>query len=104
MMICACSECKGFQDDWMLKNIDKTALESPVTYGTEIPIRCIGGFEKLSGPEAVTCIEGTTFFGLDDADDLSCPSEYMIFFGPTRFCKQAMEMVGVAMNILKISL
>ena len=47
-------------------------------YGTVIRIGCIGGHEKLSGPDAVTCIESTSFYGLNDIDDVSCPREYKI--------------------------
>ena len=68
------SECKMFEDDWANRKIENTtALNSPVLHGTVIPIQCVGGFEKLSGPDAVNCIENTTFYGLDD---VICSGEY----------------------------
>ena len=75
-MMVLSSECQGFNDDWRGRKIESiTAFMIPVTYGTIIPIRCVGGYGKLSGPDAVTCIANTTFHGLDD---VSCLGEYLI--------------------------
>ena len=42
------SECKDFKDDWMRRNIENvTELIFPVTSGTVIPIRCVGGYVPL---------------------------------------------------------
>ena len=60
----------------MKRNIENTTeLKIPVLYGTVIPVRCFG--PKLSGPDAVTCIENTTFHGLDEV--VCC--KYMITSG-----------------------
>ena len=60
------SECKMFQDDWMNRKIENaTKLDIPIAYGNVIPIRCVDGYLKLTGPDAVTCSENTTFIGLD---------------------------------------
>ena len=56
-----------FEADWMKRKIENTTeLKIPVSYGAVIPVRCVCGYEKLSGPDAVTCIENTTFYGIDD--------------------------------------
>ena len=78
LTVCLSSECIGFEDDWKQKKMENTTeLKTPVTYGTAITIRCTTGYKKLSGPDAVTCIENTTFYGLDD---VKCYSEYTITF------------------------
>ena len=46
--------------------INTTELKTTVTYGTVIPIKCVNGYNRTSGPDVVTCIEKTTFSGLDD--------------------------------------
>ena len=56
-----------FEADWINRKIENaTDLKITVAYGTVIPIRCVSGYEKLSGPDVVICIENTTFCGLDD--------------------------------------
>ena len=62
-----------FEADWIKRKIENTTeLKIPVSYGSVIPIRCVSGYEKLSGPDAVTCLQNTTFYGLDD---VACQSE-----------------------------
>ena len=78
LTVCISSECKSFEADWKRRKIENTTtLKTPVTYATVISIRCVGGFEKLSGPDAVTCMENTSFYGLDD---VKCHSKYLITF------------------------
>ena len=61
--------------DWKRRKIENTTeLKLPVSYGDRIPVRCVHGYQKLSGPHAVTCI-GDTFYGLDD---VVCYGEYEI--------------------------
>ena len=56
-----------FEDIWKKMKIENTTeLTTPVSYGTVIPIGCVDGYQKLSGQKAVTCIENTTFYGLDE--------------------------------------
>ena len=56
------SECDGFEDGWKRKKIENaTELKTPVTYGAIIPVRCVPGYQKISGPDAVICIETLTF-------------------------------------------
>ena len=56
-----------FEADWIERKIENTTeLKSPLSYGDVIPIRCVSGYEKLSGPNNVTCLQKTTFYGLDD--------------------------------------
>ena len=54
-----------------------TELNTTVSYGAVIHIRCVFGFEKLSGPDNITCIQNTSFYGLDD---VTCQREYLITF------------------------
>ena len=61
------SECKMFEADWTKRKIENvTELKILILHGTEIPIRCASGYEKSSGPDAVTCLQNTLFTGLDD--------------------------------------
>ena len=61
------SECKMFEADWTKRKIENaTQLIIPILHGDEIPIRCASGYEKSSGPDAVTCLQNTSFTGLDD--------------------------------------
>ena len=69
------SECKDFQDDWKQRKINIGGLKIPVIFGTVLSIRCEVGYEKLSGSDAVTCLENTTFDGLND---VSCLCEYSL--------------------------
>ena len=56
-----------FEADWIKRKIENTTeLKSPLSYGDVIPIQCVSGYEKLSGPDIVTCLQNTTFYGLDD--------------------------------------
>ena len=56
-----------FEADWTDKKIENvTELIFPILYGTEIPIRCVSGYEKSSGTDTVTCLQNTSFIGLDD--------------------------------------
>ena len=72
------SESNGFEDDWKRKKIENTTeLKTPVTYGAVVPVRCVTGYQKISGPDVVTCIESTNFYELDD---VKCHSEYKITF------------------------
>ena len=72
-----------FEADWKRRKIENTTeLKLPVSYGARIPVRCVHGYQKLSGPHAVTCI-GDTFYGLDE---VVCYSEYEII-SPFRSCK-----------------
>ena len=50
---------------------------TPIRYGAEIRVGCVTGYQKISGPDAVTCIESTTFYGLDD---VYCLGKYTILF------------------------
>ena len=64
-----------FEADWKRRKIENTTeLKLPVSYGARIPVRCVDGYQKLSGPHAVTCI-GDTFYGLEK---VVCYSEYEI--------------------------
>ena len=66
-MVFSSSECKSFEADWKRRKIENAdKLESPIRYGTIVQIRCVNRYEKLYGPVAVTCIENTNFYGLDD--------------------------------------
>ena len=68
------SECEGFEAEWKQRNVENvTVIKVPVRYGTAIPIKCVGGYGKLSGPDVVTCLDDTTFAGLDN---IRCCSEY----------------------------
>ena len=61
------SECKMFEADWMKRKIENaTELKIPVSSGTVVPIRCVLGYQQLSGPDAVTCTTSATFSGLED--------------------------------------
>ena len=56
-----------FEADWTEKKIENvTELIFPILHGTEIPIRCVTGYEKSSGTDTVTCLQNTSFSGLDD--------------------------------------
>ena len=56
-----------FEADWIKRKIENaTELKIPILHGTKIPIRCVCGYEKSSGPNAVTCLEKAAFIGLDD--------------------------------------
>ena len=69
--------------DWKRGKIENTTeLKLPVSYGARIPVRCVHGYQKLSGPHAVTCIRDT-FYGLDE---VACYGEYEII-SPFRSCK-----------------
>ena len=68
------SECNGFEADWKWRKMNTSEVKIPVSYGTVIPIHCFDGYQKLSGPGAVTCIQNTTFYGLDN---ISCVGEYL---------------------------
>ena len=70
------SECKGFEDNWKKRNIENTtSFKIPLTAGAVLQIRCVGEYEKLSRPDAVTCFEDITFYGLND---VICCSKYAI--------------------------
>ena len=72
-----------FEADWKRRKIENTTeLKLPVSHGARIPVRCVDGYQKLSGPHAVTCI-GDTFYGLDE---VVCYGEYEII-SPFRSCK-----------------
>ena len=76
LAIFSSSECKNFEADWKRKNIENTTdLKTPLTAGAVVQIRCVGGQDKLSGPGAVTCIEGTNFSGLNN---VTCYSKYSL--------------------------
>ena len=63
------ADCKRFAADWTAKRIEhSTELKFPVSSGATISVRCADGFQKLSGPDAVTCSEGK----LDGLDDIHC--------------------------------
>ena len=49
------SECEGFEAEWKQRNIENvTNIQIPVRYGAVIPIKCVDGSEKLSGPDVIT--------------------------------------------------
>ena len=67
------SVCKMFEADWIKRKIENTTeLKIPISYRSLTPIRCVSGYVKLSGLDAVTCLQNTTFYGLDD---VACQSE-----------------------------
>ena len=66
-IVLSSSECKRFEVDWTKRKIENaTEMKTPILHGTEIQIRCVNGYEKLSGPDTVTCLHNTSFTGLDD--------------------------------------
>ena len=69
------SECDGFESESKRRKIEN--VNQLKSHGTVIQIECVDGYDKLSGPDAVTCLDDNTFPGLDD---VFCSSEYMFVY------------------------
>ena len=59
--------CTGIDDQWSRQLVENvTDLSFPVSSGDVIPVKCVSGYEKFSGPDTVTCDQDTTYIGLEN--------------------------------------